>query len=106
MRQCMTLALILSLSACEHASEAIEPVPPAHTPPAKQKPALSAKPAVTTEAKKPLPKQPCRTRACPAWKAPATEVPVDNRRPGVSRASPWQGAAPKVRVKKLPEATK
>ena len=130
MRHCTTLALVLSLSACEHASMATEPTTPDPAPPpvaqpappepAPPAPAISAQPktAPAPEAIKALPKLPCRARVCPEWKTepklvveprpPLIElVPeaTEERRFGISRAgTSWRGEKPKVRIQKLPQA--
>lgn len=135
MRGCTTLALILSLSACERASQPTQsptPVPelpksPSESPPPRAstttaieapppRPAISAPPKV--EPKKPLPEVPCRARVCPEWKTPqlatqpdppATEQrfePIEVLRPMSRAYSPWRGEKPKVRIQKLPEAGK
>ena len=131
MRRCTTLAVVLSLSACEHAGFAAEPTTPdrvapatpepapAPPPPPPPRPAISAQP----EAERPqplLPKVPCRARVCPEWKTEvqpklvaepkATEeraAPVEEPRSyGVSRAyRPWRDEKPKIRIQKLPATT-
>ncbi len=94
MRRCTTLAFLLSLSACEPASQATPTTPP--TPEPHPKPAISAQPKV--EPKKPLPKVPCRARACPEWERPAPIVTEPER--------PAPSGTPKIRVQKRPEASK
>ncbi|MBL9015085.1 MAG: hypothetical protein JNL83_12960 [Myxococcales bacterium] len=127
MRHCTTLAVILSLSACEHASQATQPSTPDPTPPPAvtsdlpsraPAPAISARPeaAPAPEARTPLPKVPCRARVCPEWKTepklvadprpPVIELapqPTEDRRFGISRAgTSWRGERPRIRIQQKP----
>lgn len=126
MRHCTTLALLLSLSACEHASQATEPSTPSPTPTPSPSPTPtpppsptpSPMPAISAQPKKALPAVPCRARVCPEWKSEpqitrpeppvAEEVqPLEDRQYPTSRAgTPWKGAKSKVRIQKRPEAGK
>lgn len=117
MHHCTTLALLLSLSACEHAGPAAQPTTPTPKPP----PPTTGVAPVPTEpplppdsppVEKSAPRPTCRARVCAEWK-PAPAVVAEPTPPlpepiappaldagrGVSRAyRPWRGETQKIRV--------